>query len=390
MYHILMITWACFGQDDIYQAFHHLGHKVSTLPLPEEGHKRMDEQYLAELKQGLDSVKPDFVFTFNFFPIIAQACKDKGYKYISWIYDSPYSKMLYPDVLYETNYVFTFDSYMCDHLRSKGAETIYYAPLAVNPQRMCSVPITVEDEKRFGVDISFVGALYNEKHHFFERLCSKLDPYTIGYLEALIMAQTDIYGCDVMERCLTKDIIAKIEECMPYSTPEGFLAPASHIYSNYYLARKVTETERMLMVELLSERFQMDLYTLDENVKIGRAVNRGIADYMIDMPKIFRLSKINMNVTGKSIHTGIPLRAMDIMGCGGFLLTNFQEDFFRHFEPDVDFVYYTSFEEMLDKAKYYLAHDEEREKIRRSALEKMTREHTFEIRVGQMLQIVNG
>ena len=279
---------------------------------------------------------------------------------------------------------------MCDHLRSKGAETIYYAPLAVNPQRMCSVPITVEDEKRFGVDISFVGALYNEKHHFFERLCSKLDPYTIGYLEALIMAQTDIYGCDVMERCLTKDIIAKIEECMPYSTPEGFLAPASHIYSNYYLARKVTETERMLMVELISERFQMDLYTLDENVKIGRAVNRGIADYMIDMPKIFRLSKINMNVTGKSIHTGIPLRAMDIMGCGGFLLTNFQEDFFRHFEPDVDFVYYTSFEEMLDKAGYYLAHDEEREKIRRSALEKMTREHTFEIRVGQMLQIVNG
>ena len=390
MYHILMITWACFGQDDIYQAFHHLGHKVFTLSLPEEGHKRMDEQYLAELKQGLDSVRPDFVFTFNFFPIIAQACKDKGYKYISWIYDSPYSKMLYPDVLYETNYVFTFDSYMCDHLRSKGAETIYYAPLAVNPQRMCSVPITVEDEKRFGVDISFVGALYNEKHHFFERLCSKLDPYTIGYLEALIMAQTDIYGCDVMERCLTKDIIAKIEECMPYSTPEGFLAPASHIYSNYYLARKVTETERMLMVELLSERFQMDLYTLDENVKIGRAVNRGIADYMIDMPKIFRLSKINMNVTGKSIHTGIPLRAMDIMGCGGFLLTNFQEDFFRHFEPDVDFVYYTSFEEMLDKAEYYLAHDEEREKIRQSALEKMTREHTFEIRVGQMLQIVNG
>ena len=376
MYHILMITWACFGQDDIYQAFHHLGHKVSTLPLPEEGHKRMDEQYLAELKQGLDSVKPDFVFTFNFFPIIAQACKDKGYKYISWIY--------------ETNYVFTFDSYMCDHLQSKGAETIYYAPLAVNPQRMCSVPITVEDEKRFGVDISFVGALYNEKHHFFERLCSKLDPYTIGYLEALIMAQTDIYGCDVMERCLTKDIIAKIEVCMPYSTPEGFLAPASHIYSNYYLARKVTETERMLMVELLSERFQMDLYTLDENVKIGRAVNKGIADYMIDMPKIFRLSKINMNVTGKSIHTGIPLRAMDIMGCGGFLLTNFQEDLFRHFEPDVDFVYYTSFEEMLDKAEYFLSHDEEREKIRRSALDKMTREHTFEIRINEMLQIVDG
>lgn len=72
------------------------------------------------------------------------------------------------------------------------------------------------------------------------------------------------------------------------------------------------------------------------------------------------------------------------------MLTNFQEDLFRHFEPDVDFVYYTSFEEMLDKAEYFLSHDEEREKIRRSALDKMTREHTFEIRINEMLQIVDG
>ena len=386
---ILFIEWASFGNEDIKEAFTAEGHTFICFPFSNRD-GRQDAETKSALSAVLHKETPDAVFSFNFFPVISQVCNKEAIRYISWIYDSPYSKMLYPDVLYETNYVFTFDSYMCDHLRSKGAETIYYAPLAVNPQRMCSVPITVEDEKRFGVDISFVGALYNEKHHFFERLCSKLDPYTIGYLEALIMAQTDIYGCDVMERCLTKDIIAKIEVCMPYSTPEGFLAPASHIYSNYYLARKVTETERMLMVELLSERFQMNLYTLDENVKIGRAVNKGIADYMIDMPKIFRLSKINMNVTGKSIHTGIPLRAMDIMGCGGFLLTNFQEDLFRHFEPDVDFVYYTSFEEMLDKAEYFLSHDEERDKIRRSALDKMTREHTFEIRINEMLQIVDG
>ena len=106
------------------------------------------------------------------------------------------------------------------------------------------------------------------------------------------------------------------------------------------------------------------------------------------MPKVMRCSKININATLKSIHTGIPLRAMDIMGCGGFLLTNFQEDFFRHFEPDVDFVYYTSFEEMLDKAGYYLAHDEERNRISQSALEKMTREHTFEVRLNEMLSVV--
>lgn len=383
-----MITWGCFGQPDVYEALQRLGHQVATLPLPNEGHEVLNEEYLARLKNHLAELKPDLVFSFNFFPIVAQACRDRNCKYFSWIYDSPYSKLLYPDVLYETNYVFIFDSYMSSYLRNKGVQTVYYAPLAANPKRMRSVPITREDRERFTADISFVGALYNEKHHFFERLCSKLDPYTTGYLEALVMAQADIYGCDLMEKCLTKDIIDRIEQVMPYETPDGFLAPASHIYSNYYLARKVTSMERTLMLELLSESFQTYLYTLDENAAVGKAINKGIADYAIAMPKVFRCSKINMNPTGKSIHTGIPLRAMDIMGCGGFLLTNFQEDFFLHFEPDVDFVYYTSFEEMMDKAGYYLVHDDERDKIRQSALEKITREHTFEIRLNEMLQIV--
>ncbi|MCI9546964.1 MAG: glycosyltransferase [Lachnospiraceae bacterium] len=385
---VLFITWGCFGQQDMFQAFYKLGFKIATFPLKDRGYPKDKEKYLSDLKKSIKESKADFVFSFNFFPIIAQACKDENCKYLSWIYDSPHSNMLYAEALYETNYIFTFDSYMCNFLKHQGSKTIYYAPLAVNAKRLRSIPVSQEDREKYSTEISFIGALYNEEHHFFERLCSKSDPYTIGYLQALIMAQTDIYGCDLMEKCLTKDIIAIIEQTMPYNTPEGFLAPASHIYSNYYLARKVASTERILMLELLSESFETHLYTLDEEVKVGKATNRGIADYAAVMPKVVRCSKINMNPTLKSIHTGIPLRAMDIMGCGGFLLTNFQEDFFLHFEPDIDFVYYTSFEEMLDKAAYYLTHDEKRNQIRYSALDKVTEAHSFEIRLGQMLQII--
>ncbi len=385
---VLFITWGCFGQEDMLQAFYKHGFKIATFPLKDRGYPKDKEKYAADLKKNLQESKCDFVFSFNFFPIIAQACKDENCKYVSWIYDSPHSNMLYPEALYETNYIFTFDSYMCNFLRNQGAKTIYYAPLAVNSRRLRAIPVTKKDRKKYSAEISFIGVLYNEEHHFFERLVSKSDPYTIGYLQALIMAQTDIYGCDLMEKCLTKDIIAIIEQTMPYNTPEGFLAPASHIYSNYYLARKVASTERILMLELLSESFETHLYTLNEEAKVGNAVNRGIADYAQVMPKVIRCSKINMNPTLKSIHTGIPLRAMDIMGCGGFLLTNFQEDFFLHFESDVDFVYYTSFEEMLDKAAYYLAHDDKRDQIRHSALKKVTEGHTFEIRLNEMLKIL--
>lgn len=50
---------------------------------------------------------------------------------------------------------------------------------------------------------------------------------------------------------------------------------------------------------------------------------RGYIDYMKEMPVMFANSKVNLNITLRNIRTGIPLRALDIMGAGGFLLTNY-------------------------------------------------------------------
>ena len=76
---------------------------------------------------------------------------------------------------------------------------------------------------------------------------------------------------------------------------------------------------------------------------------------------------------------------MDILGCGGFLLTNFQSDFLRHFEPDKHFVSYSSLDEALDKCDYYIVHENERAQIASNALEIMSKEHTFEVRLAQIL-----
>ena len=50
------------------------------------------------------------------------------------------------------------------------------------------------------------------------------------------------------------------------------------------------------------------------------------------MNKIFYLSKINLNISLSSIETGIPQRVLDIMGCGGFVLTNYQPEIEDLFE----------------------------------------------------------
>lgn len=46
----------------------------------------------------------------------------------------------------------------------------------------------------------------------------------------------------------------------------------------------------------------------------------------------------------KSIKTGIPLRLFDIMGAGGFLITNYQSEITQYFDIDKELVVYDSME----------------------------------------------
>ena len=60
--------------------------------------------------------------------------------------------------------------------------------------------------------------------------------------------------------------------------------------------------------------------------ELPNVINMGSVDYYDMMPYVFKCSDINLNITLRSIKTGIPLRAMDIMGAGGFLMSNYQVD----------------------------------------------------------------
>ena len=81
---------------------------------------------------------------------------------------------------------------------------------------------------------------------------------------------------------------------------------------------------------------------------------------------------------------------MDILGAGGFLLTNFQADFLDCFIPDEDFVYFTDPDDMLTKIEYYLSHDKERKEIAVNGHQKVLQNHSFEKCFQHILSIVFG
>lgn len=169
----------------------------------------------------------------------------------------------------------------------------------------------------------------------------------------------------------------------------------------------LTEGLEQAISELKKKHPQIVTYSFEENVQLGRALAKGVelythhpssllpkaeyigpVDYYDTMPYIFQHSRINLNITLKSIHSGIPLRCMDIMGSGGFLLTNYQEDFLDDFQPGEDLVFYESEDDFLDKITYYLSHDAERRQIAANCLGKMSESHTFVHRVNAMLNVI--
>lgn len=104
-----------------------------------------------------------------------------------------------------------------------------------------------------------------------------------------------------------------------------------------------------------------------------------------DAPRTFHSSKINLNIFSRSIVNGILLRCFDIMGAGGFQLTNYQGDFLQFFESGADYVYYDSVEDMVEKVEYYLSHEDERTQIAMNGLAKVRGGHTFVDRAREML-----
>ena len=142
----------------------------------------------------------------------------------------------------------------------------------------------------------------------------------------------------------------------------------------------------MLLLDTLSENYNVKLYGPDKPEEMPNVRWCGSAGYFDEMPKVFKASKVNLNVSLKCIQSGIPLRALDIMGSGGFLLTNYQPELAEYFADGEELVMYTSLEDAVAKCIYYLENEEERKQIARNGYLKVKKLFGYEHRLQAMLE----
>ena len=385
---ILIPDWKSFGRDDIREALVNLGNEVIFYQ-KEPRNYRQDPRFRSELRNYIKEEHIDLIFSSNYYPILSNVCNDIRIPYVSWCYDSPLVLTYSDTIFHSCNFIFIFDSQMVTDLKALGVKQVYYLPMAVNSKRLSTLTVSPEHRKLLDADVAFVGSLYNEKHNLYDRF-SDLPAYTKGYLEGIMAAQQQIYGQLFLEDCLTPEILEELQKHIPLEPSKDGHETLRYLYANYFLCRKITQTERFQCMKLLDahKNLHVKLYTPNPTPQFTTIQNMGTVHYEKEMPLVFQCSRINLNISLRSIQSGIPLRAMDIMGAGGFLLTNYQRDFDRHFTAGKDYVYYENPDDMIKKIDYYLANPAKRNEIARSGQQKVFSEHTYEQRFQEILDII--
>lgn len=388
---ILFYRYGSICEPDIIASFKHLGFNITEDTREVYNKQLLPSDCIKGLNELLKQDTYSFIFSINFFPSVSDVCNIRGIPYLCLIVDSPVLELFSTSLANPCNKVFLFDRQLYNDFHHINPDGIFHIPLATNVRDnyATATMASAADRTRFSSDISFIGSLYSEKCLYNQ---ITLPEKMRGYVDGLIEAQLLVYGYNFIEECVTPELIEAFCKVRPelINFPDSMKVDTKAVIAQHIISVKVAEQERLRYLKALSEHFNVDLYTGSDTSSMPLIHNRGFAKTNTEMPIIFNQSKINLNLTAKSIRSGLSLRIFDVLGCEGFLITNYQAELPEHFNIGEDLEAYTSLDDLMGKCEYYLLHDKERQEIAHNGFEKVKKYHTYDIRLTQMLEIAFG
>ena len=390
---ILFFQWEAFMQIGIERALQrlkidyfvykdHIDDWDKDIALMDRVDRRLDNIDLRDI---------DTIFSVNFIPVIADLAKKRNLRYISWVYDCPLHFRRKESMKYKNNTIYFFDRMQAESYRKAGVDA-RHMPLAADAEVFYD---TVERQDKdimlqgntakkqdddYICDVSLLGKLYKSD---FEYLCTPLSQYNRGFMDGIINAQMGLECGYIIDDLVTDELIASLNRDYKKASSGSFQVIKDEI--TYTLAMEVTARRRFNALFLLQNRCRLNLYSNERDERLKADIFKGYADYYKEMPDIFMRSRINLNISLCAIPSGIPLRVLDVLSVGGFLITNMQPEVMEYFTADEDLVYYEDTKDLVMKVEYYLAHDDERKRIAANGQRKVRELFTFDDRIGRIL-----
>lgn len=390
---VLFYRYGNICEPDIMEQFERSGLSVDTIETEIEDKDFTAANRVDAVSKKLDADRYLFVFSLNFFPDISKVCSIYGIRYLTWVVDSPVPELFSQEIQNSCNRVFLFDKKQYEDLHAYNETGIFHLPLGTNVERWDKViaGITPDDRRKYSGDISFVGSLYLDKDAYLSIHASE---YLRGYVDSLYLAQKQLQGYNLIEKSLKSDVITELKSKLPGSfvkSEHTVMDMDAYCAAHRILDIHLSSLERIELLKALSREFDVNLFTRSDTTAFkdcpGLKTKGGVMT-LTEMPKVFHLSKINLNITIRSIEKGASLRIWDVMGCGGFLISNYQEELTEYLTAGEDYDYYSDPDELIDKCAFYLKHDSIRERIAQNGYEKTRKYHTYANRMPELIKVL--
>jgi spore maturation protein CgeB len=151
--------------------------------------------------------------------------------------------------------------------------------------------------------------------------------------------------------------------------------------------------ERNRLLEEVASRVDVEFWGYGkENLSDGANILKnyhgecwGLDRYRVFAQSKMVISKHISSVAGQYCNI---MTLYEATGCGSLLIIDDKKNLPQLFEPGKDVVTYRSADEAVEKIKYYLVHEDERQAIAQAGQQRTLSEHTYYQRMGELVQII--
>ena len=232
-----------------------------------------------------------------------------------------------------------------------------------------------------------------------------LPPHSNNRAESLrLISEVDLYLIwSVSLAAKIKKLGAKRSEFFPLAWDRDLHPP---VYQNTGVQRGVLfiggwEKSRELFLNKVAKRLPLKIYGPDywrtrtnfnshardawENTDVrGAEFSKAVCNFSININPLREQHIID------GVPDAVIMRTFEVPGCGGFLLSTRAQSALTLFTEDVEAVYFDCLDEFIDKAKYYMANDSARDKIRLRAHKKTARYFTYVENVKKLVSLIDS
>lgn len=287
------------------------------------------------------------------------------------------------EVFGENLFLFTFDPVDLQSFRDFGIQNIHYLPLNSGLEHLESVEPTKEQTDRFSCDVSFVGDSITVNHNPYFQFALNVSQL-FKCLDEVAKEQSGRFTENILEPLYDE----KQKDQFSIQFLYDYLHSLDRRNLDFVIGCEASSRMRKRLISLL-DGFDVKVFGDDywKVVEKGTIKTYPRVDYQTEMPRVFQNSKINLNLS-RTFFAGTIQRVYDVLYCGGFLLTDYREDLDGLFEVGKELEVFRTDAELVDKVRYYLEHEEERNRIAQAGRERVLKEHNVKNRLVQLIQTV--